>query len=749
VEKQVIFRDYQEQTASDHNNLQSFARVSFEHIVDDAVTKSHRYAGFNVTKSAQAEIAVAPGRFYQAGGAVFARSSSLTQSMVPYLAAASKRIVAVSVFGQENDTDVTERDFLVNVETNQTEPDSVALTRARDAVLAFTAGSESPDPQAPAIPVAHVTIAHVLLDPTQVLSVTMLTDNAVASTEVLDQRTDVLEEFRRQIEPRVASLASDLAALANQIRQKGEMTEIASLYVDIARMKERLELPDDASAYGADRFLDDEESDAQNAQSLGYDARIDEGLRFAPANESAAEMDVFSANDPNARLSNGLLLPAYSDVLKLQVGPMHSDLGIAQYGFQTHDVVQRTISRQRIRYGAQFKVSSSKQWWLSGEYDPATRIFSKDGESFLVLDPDKVRKHKKTRLVEMFIDAWDESYWDHLVLEHQIVGAQVAQSFLVSNDMWLTKVGFYLTAKGADEAVHLTLCETANGVPDLSKAILQVSVPHTALLQNAWNRVQVTPTFLRAGGRYALVLTSNAAHRVGMAYGQSYTDGTFFYSTDGAYYYGDLTKDLMIELWGARFNSPQVAIELKPINLDGGMRAIDILAGTIAPESTELIYEIKAPGGDWVPLAPGGPPALTGAPPLVQFRARFIGTRDMQPGLMLAGSRLSVSRPKTSFRHVSTPITLAAASNNIFVRLLLEYFDDTPHDCTCRLRIGGTDETPDVVTDRVVSAADGRIERTFNFQLGAAVSGFTVVIDGATNSPASMFHAAERIHWAL
>jgi hypothetical protein len=54
-----------------------------------------------------------------------------------------------------------------------------------------------------------------------------------------------------------------------------------------------------------------------------------------------------------------------------------------------------------------------------------------------------------------------------------------------------------------------------------------------------------------------------------------------------------------------------------------------------------------------------------------------------------------------------------------------------------------------VVTDRVVSAADGRIERTFNFQLGATVSGFTVVIDAATNSPASMFHAAERIHWAL
>jgi hypothetical protein len=55
VEKQVIFRDYQEQQAIDHSNLQDYARDSLDHVVNDAVTAGRRYAGLAVTKTAQTE----------------------------------------------------------------------------------------------------------------------------------------------------------------------------------------------------------------------------------------------------------------------------------------------------------------------------------------------------------------------------------------------------------------------------------------------------------------------------------------------------------------------------------------------------------------------------------------------------------------------------------------------------------------------------------------------------------------------
>src|SRR5215218_2811597 len=106
MEKIRKFRDYQEEQASDHADLQAYARASFDHIVYDAVTASRRFSGFDTMKTAQAEITIQPGRFFDVLGAVFARASSLKQSMVAYLPASAKRYVTVCAYGNEVDTDV-------------------------------------------------------------------------------------------------------------------------------------------------------------------------------------------------------------------------------------------------------------------------------------------------------------------------------------------------------------------------------------------------------------------------------------------------------------------------------------------------------------------------------------------------------------------------------------------------------------------------------------------------------------------
>ena len=50
----------------------------------------------------------------------------------------------------------------------------------------------------------------------------------------------------------------------------------------------------------------------------------------------------------------------------------------------------------------------------------------------------------------------------------------------------------------------------------------------------------------------------------------AYLNGSFFHSMDSAYFLGDFTKKLYLEIWGAQFQSSQVAIQLSPLGLAGG-----------------------------------------------------------------------------------------------------------------------------------------------------------------------------------
>jgi len=749
VERQILFRDYQEQTAQDHKDLQDFARASFDHLVYDAVTKTRRYSGFSTIKSAQAELQVQPGRFYATDGAIYNRATTLVQSVLSYLPAAAKRVISLTAYGVENETDVEERDFLVDVATGRTEPDAVSTTRSRDAILTIVSGAESADPQPPAIPVSSVEIARVLLDTTQVVSVTMMTENQVTSTEDLDIRAAVLEAFKRLIEPRVASLASDLAALANKINDHGDKIDIIHIMQDLAEVKEKVHLPATYSDYGASYFIwaDPDVSDLTDSLHLGFDAKVEEGVRFPDAAANEFEVTLFSQLDQNASLQGGFLLPRYDHRLKISTGSYAADLGMAQYGYQTYGLVEKKLHKERIRYGGTYMRcvngavmwsggdATTNAWWLddftSEQYNTTTTF---DGHWY--------------RTDYYWKDSWSVPYWELETIQHNINGAQIAQSFLVANDMWATRLGFYVTSKAAAENIYVSLVEVTTGVPDISKAILHQVYP-AANIMAGWNRIDIPPTFLSKGGRYAVVLTSAANHRVGMAAGGSYLDGTFFYSMDGAYYLGDFTKELMIEVWCAQFAASQVTIEFAPITLDGGFRNVDLQARMMVPASTDLVLEVRPNGsGEWLQLTQDNISALSNAPPLAQFRGRFIGTPDIAPGIGLAGSRCKVTRPKTVFTHVWKNVTLAAPSTHVSVKLVLERFDATPHTCNVTLRVGSAWVNPTTVTTQLVDVAAMRYERVCTFNLAAATNTFSIRAIGTTNSPANLFHIAEELYWS-
>lgn len=754
MDRKVIFRDYQEQVATDHNNLQDYVQKSLDNIVADGISAVRKYSGLMVTKTGQVEVTIGAGRVYDGGG-VYARRSVLTQSLATYVAAAAKRIVTVSAYGQEVETDVETRDYLTDVDTGTVEPRAVSMTRSRDAQLVFTAGAEAADPVPAAIPATHVVVANIVLDTTQIVSIDMLEQNAVVSTDALDIRTDMLEAFRSIIEPRVSSLASDLADLANKINSLGEQSEIFKVMEDLARVKESLRYPADASGYGADFFLDDTDSDWQNASLLAYDAKIEEGIRFADANANQFEIQLFSANDPNASKVGGYLMPKYNSVLKIQTGSYTSELGIAQYGYQVHNMKQGYMSRSRLRYGGGLSVcTNGNQYNYPGEAPSSTTLYDFHTTGFQTTyvdgrDPYNFF-HYNERTDTYWFDTWEEPFMYSVTTDLSITGAQVAQTFLVSNDMIATQVGFYITAKGANEDIHIVLCEVTAGMPDLDKVILKTTYAQAGIV-NGWNISSIQPTPLTKGKRYAFVFISNANHKIGMTSGQAYLDGTFFYSTDGIYYQGDLTKDMMIQVYGAQFTSAQVAIEFAPINLDGGFRTVDILTEQWVPASCQLVYEMRPNGtGEWQPLIRDNAGVLGAAPPLAQFRARFIGTTDMMPILHLTGSRVKVYRPKLAFKHVSLPLTVPALGNvsgNVVATILLEGFNTTPHTHTASLRVGSTDVPAASVVTVLKDATAGRYEKKFVFNAPAGTTSFRLVQQGTTNSPQTTFHVAQRVYY--
>jgi hypothetical protein len=773
VESKVLFRDYQEQQAQDHNDLQDYVRRSLDHLVRDAVTSERRFAGFNITKTGQTEVQIELGRFYDVLGVVYAVNSTTTQSMVSYLPSAFQRWVLVTAVGTDVETDVEERDYLIDVTTGATEPRAVATTSARQAVLTFTPGTASGDPVIPATPVGHVAIGYILCDPTQVASVLMEEANKVASTNDLDLRTDALELFESIIGPKVSALAADLADLRNRLNQLGTMASLQRLAMDLARVKASLRYPTTASDYDTDWFLDNEDSDNTNAFTFGYDAKVEEGLRFADANADQFEISLFSANDPNASFINGVLLPKFTEIMRLATSTgntPNSTLGIAQYGYQTIEMKQGQMSRSRLRFGGSYYVCSNGNQWNANDtwgsiyqssattFNPVSQLFDGNVLSTRITvegaewyDPYNLA-HEVVRYDSYWLDQWNEPFLYAVTTDLTINGAFVAQTFLVPNDIWATSVRIYIAAKGANEDIHVAITEVDAGVPNRDKTMVKVAYAQANIVVG-WNTITIPPTFLKKGRKYALCLVSNANHTIGMVSGQIYLDGTFFYSTDGIYYQGDLTKDLMMQVWGAYFNNSQVTIEFAPINLDGGFRHIDILANMWVPDSAKIFWEVRPNGtGEWQPLVKDNANALAMAPPLAQFRARFDGSRDMHGAITLTGSRVKVSRPKVTFKHVSKALNLASTCTTIKVTVTLEGFNETPHDHSLTMRTGttlATVETPDAVVTKLLDATAKRYEREYTFNVSPGVNKVCFIQNGTTNTPQDTYHVAERTFYAF
>ncbi len=759
MESTVIFRDRQELQSADLNNAQDFTRASIDHIVKDAIDGGRAYTGFTASKTAATEITLSAGRLYSSGQ-VYGRNEDVVIDVFNSLPLVTKKRVAIVAYGQSVDTDVQPRDFLIDAQLGTTEPQSVAMENLRRAELSAVAGTESPDPAYPPTDANVTVICYALLDTSGIVSIEQWTATQLPNLRIVSNRVTALEVWRGQISGQVDTLRTDLAALADRMKLFALKTEVVDVLKQLEDLRKKVYEPAAYVLYGTNHFLDLIGSQIAHPN---YDALVDEGIRFPSAGSSTVPLSLLNPNNPYVVVNSGFVLPKYTHGLRMNLAGYNGETRVAQYTYETSTITQLSRTRQRVRYGTTKTVCTNSTWWRNGSYNPVTGVFRINGETWEVNAADRPQatvKHKWIRVTRFWIDTFEEPYWDYVKSTANLSGQQVAQTFLNSQDGWLSQIGLYFSRKAAAGDVNILVCETAYGMPDLDRVISRTTITPAAIQIGATaanaalpalieTQVPIVPTYLQSGRRYAIVLVTTGDHYVAMTNTDNgVVQGTFFVSTDGAFFAGNLVSDMKMRLYYAKFDAPRVTVELSALQLAGGILELDILNEAIAPPACRIDYEVQVAGA-WVALdaAPNGPD-LSSLPAILPIRVVLTGTTDLMPGFGLGASQAVVSRPKTSFTWLGTLRTLGSPSNSVKVVVDLQAFDAAKHTCTISLLTGATmatTKTADVVQNQTMP--DGTIRRTAIFNL-SAVSYYAVMIVGGTTSAAEPFHVAEMIEFA-
>lgn len=727
MQSQVIFRDRQELQAKDFTNIQVFASDAIKAVVNDGITDERRFTGFAVTAAGATDLVVEPGRLYHQG-TLYGRSSQTELSLFQYLPVATKRVLALVAWGQNAEAATEPRDFLVDLTTGATEPQAVPMESRNQVEINLVAGVESADPVAPAVPDNTVIVAFVVLNTTGVEEIQFQTGNQLPNAKDNQRHIRDMQAWRNQVGPQIGAIQTSFTALEQKTEGKADRSALVKMAADVATLKERSGLPDNYSAYGADRFADTDESDTT---APGYDARIDKGVVFPYAGHTEAPLALFNPYDDRVKRSaGGFVLPKYAEEAKVQVTGYNGDASLSQYQVQTHTVEQYT----QYVYGWHYGYYGYSYYWnhyYGYYYHPYY------GYSY-----------------------YPYYYYQYPVTSYRTVttttnynGVIVGQTFLTPAAFWMTSVDLYLTQIGSAGDITVAICECDYGKPNLRKAVSTTTLARADMVRYpAASRVPVPPVWLEAGKRYAIMLITEGSHRTAMVGGNSYTQGTWFYGSDGDYFTGDITKNLMFSINGAAFEQPRTEIVLGEVSLAGGITDIGVQTEAIVPDGTSLTYEVQV-NGRWMPLEAAG--LITARPDIAPLRAIVVGTRDAAPGFQLGAARLIASRPKTTMQHISTLRTLpgSTTSGDITLTFLVSGFDQEQHTFTARLidengeQIALADTTTFDVEHADSQETVTRI--TCAFALDTPVNKYKVEFTGTRTVSVAPFRVLERMDVAI
>lgn len=750
-ERIVRFEKDQQLSEPDLNNIGLYGRSSLDNVVLDAIQPGRKFVGFNVVASGPAQVTVGEGRLYSLGK-VFRRSDQggTDIDLISLLPVTVQKIVTIAVWGQEVESGLEPRSFLVDVDTEQTEARTTPTEIRRVANLNTVSGLESADPQPAPLDANVIAVAHVLLSPEGIVEIRMVNENRMPSVADNRQRIDNLELFRDRAGAAIETLRTDLVGVASKQRGlagRGDLVEVAA---DVARLKEVVGLPVDYASYGATDYLDPNEGHQEHPDWL---AKIEEGVRFPAAQVSVAQLMLLNQFDDKVTVSSNFMLPKYQQVDRVVVDGPQGEISISQYVFNTWVTRQRTMSRERIRYGSTIRICTNAAAWRHGYVDPVSGLFRRGNETFQIVQQES---WKVFRLRQIWVDTYEESYWEAIEVEESVQGAGVAQTFLNSQDGWMTRISLKFSRVAATGDVKVLICETVNGAPAWDRVIAKTTVDTADLrLSPNWTDIPIGPVHLKAG-RYAVVVITPGNHFLATVSNNKYAEGTLFVSTDGAFSQGDLTRDLVMKLSFAQFASPRIEVQMQPITLENGIANLDFLVEGVRPPGAEITHEVQI-NSIWRPLDENTVGALNGLPALLPYRIVFNGTTDVHAGLKLgAASTVTAWRPRTDFKFVSDEINLPTACDEIELRMTVEWWEDARHDLEIRLLTGASFDT--VVSPSVVEVRDlpdswgvedrKEIRAVFSGLL-PAIEAFKYRLAGTTDNALVTYHVARRVFVAF
>ena len=593
-------------------------------------------------------------------------------------------------------------------------------------------------------------VAYAILDRNGIVSIEQWEDNRVANLRRTDNRAAALEFWQSQVAAQVNGLRTDLANLAAATTAGFSQvwTAIGALTAQLELLRNQVHQPAAFLEFTSNHFLDYVDIDINR---VGYDAIIDEGMRLPYAASDVGQLALLNPQDVNAHPSGNLLLPAYKSVARLLAGANDAEVRVAVYVYQVLTAFQKMMTKQRTRYGDWYVTCTNGAWWQSGSYDAVNHIFTYQGSTY-VIDPAyyavAVVNHNWVRMQQFWIDTWQEAYTDWENVEHTVNGQILAQTFLNSQDGWLSAVSPTFTRIASTGAVTYAIAETTGGMPDVSK-IIMITTVNAADLKVGKNLTAIPPTFLTAGKRYALLLITAGDHYIGTTTkANTILQGTMFAATDGAYFQGDVTRDLCVDFYFAQWSQTRYALDCDPFILAGGIHEIDVLNTAVTPAATSLRYEVQI-NGIWKPLDSARTVDLSALPPILPLHIVFTGTTDLMPACGInEQSQVILSRPKTAAVICSKPRQLGSGSTIVKINFKLEHFNPGVHTFAATLHTGDTyavTETADVVSDFILP--DGSYMRTLTFNISSATKYYIRSAMGVTSID-SVFLVAEMVEYA-
>jgi hypothetical protein len=218
MEKRVLIDTWQKVTKDDFLKFGLFPQVSFDTIVGKLLIPDLAFSGFATVQSGPAEVTVSEGKLYANGKVFFNDQQGGTEvDLLARLPAVTRRIVAITVWGNEQDSKLEPRTFLADAETRAVVARETATEHWRWANIGAVSGIESPDPQPPAVPTDVMTVAWVTLSNTGIESIRMNTEGMASSLRDAQNRLNALDLWRLIFGGRLDTLAADLLALATRI----------------------------------------------------------------------------------------------------------------------------------------------------------------------------------------------------------------------------------------------------------------------------------------------------------------------------------------------------------------------------------------------------------------------------------------------------------------------------------------------------------------------------------------------------